>query len=129
LREWITMKWVTGKDMWHMRFLKGTKKFIQEFYDCFNVNHFFPELSKTKLNKLEVTIINVTEKGEFQMGDVKDAVRPNWYVKVTCLVIGPKEGPITADIEYAATTRDMAEGIQNEMGEYFIAKNKQQLGQ
>ena len=47
----------------------------------------------------------------------------NWYLEVVCKVIGPKEGPIVIGIEYQATTKELAQSIQNELAEYFKSKN------
>lgn len=57
------------------------------------------------------------------MGEVKDAVYPNWYVKAELTVIGPKEGPIKTEVEYQSTTRDVAEQIQADLAKYFVGKN------
>ena len=113
MKEDLTMRWVEAKDMWHMRFTGG--RFIQEFYDCANIHHFFPGLKPNVDNEYTVVITN---KKECSMSD------SNWYVKVELTVIGPNEGAVKSGIEYQATTREMAEGIQNELGQFFIEKNK-----
>lgn len=110
------MKWIPHKEMYHMKYQDGKRThFIQEFYDCANVRHFFPEIGKEE-NHYEV-IINKKTKEEMEMADA------NWYVKVDLVVIGPDEGPVTANLEYAATTEKVAKEIQKDLGDYFNGKN------
>lgn len=50
--------------------------------------------------------------------------KENWYVKVELTVIGPEEGPVKAELEYQATTREVATGIQSDLSNYFNSLNK-----
>ncbi len=55
--ETIKLKWVKPNEQWHMTTKEG--KFLNEFYDCENINWFFPSLDKEKENIYEVTIRKV----------------------------------------------------------------------
>lgn len=50
--------------------------------------------------------------------------RPVWYAKIELTVIGPNEGPVKAEVEYQATTREFATGLQDKLAQLGIELNK-----
>jgi hypothetical protein len=47
-----------------------------------------------------------------------------WYVKLTLEVKGPDEGPVTATVEYADTTKQLAKGLQDKLALLSLDLNK-----
>ena len=57
VNERVVLSWNEVGDCWHMKKEDGI--FIQEFFDCGNIHHFFQELDKERDNKYLVTIQKV----------------------------------------------------------------------
>ena len=56
----VDLQWNEATQQWRMSFT-DTGDFIQEFFNCGNINLFFPELSKDKVNTYDVVIIKRPE--------------------------------------------------------------------
>jgi len=50
----LKMVWIEEKDEWHM--LDDEDRFINEFYDCPNIDKRFPNLDKKEVNLYRVDI-------------------------------------------------------------------------
>ena len=49
--------------------------------------------------------------------------KANWYAELTLKVIGPEEGPVTAQITYESTTKAMVTDLQNKLAGLGIELN------
>ena len=53
----IKLIWISEKNEWHM--LNDEDKFLQEFFDCLNMELYFPKLDKKSVNQYRVDITKV----------------------------------------------------------------------